>query len=114
LKEVQNDQLSGQKTRDAIFELATYLIASARDCLEEPAIYGPLRMVVGVQKIIEMESLNSQLRDEFLKSHEETLGQEVLAVMSDREAFSNALDKLLLAFSDEMNDRLTQEKQDKT
>jgi hypothetical protein len=95
-----------RKTKDALFELATYLIASARDCLEEPAIYGPLRMVVGVQKIIELESSNPSLRDEFLKSYKERLEQEVLAVMSDREAFSKALDKLLLTFSDEIKSRL--------
>jgi hypothetical protein len=94
-----------EKTKDALFELATYLVGSARDCLEEPAIYGPLRMIVGVQKIIEIGRSEPSLRDEFLESKYEALGGEVLAVMSDRASFSNALDELLLAFADEMKKR---------
>ena len=64
---------------DALFELATYLIASARDCLEEPLIYGPLRMIVGVEKIIEMGGLDPSLRDEFLESKRGTIAKETLS-----------------------------------
>jgi hypothetical protein len=92
-------------TSEALFDLATYLIGSARDCLEEPLIYGPLRMIVGVQKIIEIAKLEPSLHDEFLESKLDPISKEVLAVMSDREAFSKALDDLLLAFSDEMKRR---------
>ena len=93
------------KKNDALFELATYLIASARDCLEEPLIYGPLRMIVGVEKIIEMGGLDPSLHDEFLESKRGSIAKETLAVMSDREAFSKTLDDILLAFSDEMRKR---------
>ena len=91
---------------DALFELATYLIASARDCLEEPLIYGPLRLIVGVEKIIEMGRLDPSLHDKFLESSHRTIAKETLAVMSDREAFSKSLDEILLSFSDEMRRRM--------
>ncbi len=94
-----------ENKNDALFELATYLIASARDCLEEPQIYGPLRMIVGVEKIIEMGKLDPSLRDEFLEAKRGTIAKETLAVMSDRKAFSRTLDEILLAFSDEMSRR---------
>jgi hypothetical protein len=94
-----------EKRNDALFELATYLIASARDCLEEPLIYGPLRMIVGVEKIIEMGKLDPSFRDEFLEAKRGTIAKETLAVMSDRKAFSKTLDEILLAFSDEMRKR---------
>jgi len=92
---------------DALFELAAYLIASARDCLEEPQIYGPLRLIVGVEKIIEMGKLDPTLYDEFLESKKETITKETLAVMSNREAFSKMLDDILLSFSEEMKRRAT-------
>jgi hypothetical protein len=31
---------------DPIFDHVLYLVASSRDCLDEPLIYGPLRMVM--------------------------------------------------------------------
>jgi hypothetical protein len=90
---------------DALFELATYLIASARDCLEEPLIYGPLRMIVGVEKIIEMGRLDPSLQDEFLEAKRGSIAKQTLSVMSDRKEFSRMLDEILLSFSDEMRRR---------
>jgi len=92
---------------DALFELAAYLIASARDCLEEPQIYGPLRLIGGVKKIIEMGKLDPSFYDEFLETKRESMTKETLAVMSDRQAFSKMLDDILLAFSEEMKRRTT-------
>jgi len=92
---------------DALFELAAYLIASARDCLEEPQIYGPLRLIGGVEKIIEMGKLDPSFYDEFLETKRESMTRETLAVMSDRQAFSKMLDDILLAFSEEMKRRTT-------
>ena len=77
---------------------ATYLIGSARDCLEEPLIYGPLRMIIGVEKIIEMGKNDSSLRDEFLEVHRDEIAKETLAVMSDREKFRKVLDDSPLGF----------------
>lgn len=100
------DGRSEKGREDALFDLAIYLIASARDCLEEPLIYGPLRMIIGVEKIIEMGKLDPSMRDRFLESKGETIARETLAVMSDREKFRKTLDDILLAFSDEAKKRL--------
>jgi hypothetical protein len=86
-------------------QLATYLVSSARDCLDEPPIYGPLRLLVGVSKLIELSRSVPQLKDEFLERMERRINEDVLKVMSDREAFQKALDDLLLEFSKELKKR---------
>jgi hypothetical protein len=91
--------------REALFSLATYLIGSARDCLEEPLIYGPLRMIVGVERLIEIGNLSPTLRDPFLASKKDSIGKETLSVMSDRDAFAKTLDGLLLEFMEELKRR---------
>lgn len=88
-----------------LFEVATYLVASARDCLDEPLAYGPLRLLEGVNRLIKVSKSNPSLRDEFLESMESKISEDVLKVMSDREAFKKALDDLLLDFTEQMKER---------
>jgi len=88
-----------------LFDLATYLVASARDCVDEPLIYGPLRMLEGVNKIMEVGEGDPRLRDGFLTRMQTRISADVLKVMSDREKFKRALDELLLEFADELRSR---------
>jgi len=88
-----------------IFDLATYLVASARDCVDEPLIYGPLRMLEGVNKIIMLGEGDPRFRDDFLSKMHSRVTTDVLKVMSDREEFKKALDDLLLEFAAESRRR---------
>ena len=88
-----------------LFELATYLVASARDCLEEPPVYGPLRLLEGANRIIRMGESNPELRDKFLSRIREGVSNDIMKVMSDRAEFEKALDALLLQFADELKRR---------
>lgn len=88
-----------------IFDLATYLVASARDCVDEPLIYGPLRMLEGVNKVIQMGEADPRFRDGFLSRRQTRVSTDILKVMSDREKFKAALDELLLEFADELRRR---------
>jgi len=88
-----------------IFDLATYLVAGARDCVDEPLIYGPLRMLEGVNRIIMMGESDPRHRDEFLSKMRSRVTTDVLKVMSDREEFKKALDDLLLEFATESKRR---------
>jgi hypothetical protein len=94
------------KRNDLILEFAAYLVSSARDCLDEPHIYGPLRLLVGVSKLIELSKKDPSFRDEFLERMEQKINEDVLKVMSDREAFKKALDDLLLEFAKELKARI--------
>jgi hypothetical protein len=92
-------------TRDeALFEHALYLVASARDCLDEPLVYGPFRMVEGVSRLIE------RIReDEFLNAAKEQIDREKYEVMGDRERFAAWLDDLLRGFAAEAKRRNLEE-----
>jgi len=84
-----------------VFDLATYLVASARDCVDEPLIYGPLRMLEGVNRIIVMGESDPRFRDDFLLKMRARVTTDILKVMSNREEFKKALDGLLLEFAAE-------------
>jgi uncharacterized protein DUF6092 len=88
------------------FELATYLVASARDCLEEPLVYGPLRMLVGVDEIVNSMERGLEPRDEFLIKMRKRIWDNVITVMNDREAFAQALDSILAQFAEEFKSRV--------
>jgi heme-degrading monooxygenase HmoA len=93
--------MSAPAREDAVFELALYLVASARDCLDEPLVYGPFRMIEGVSRLI--ERLGGE--DEFLRSSKDTIDREKYNVMAAREAFAAWLDELLRGFSAEAKRR---------
>ena len=85
---------------EPLFEHALYLVASARDCLDEPLIYGPFRMIEGVSRLIE-----SFPEDEFLRAQKDVIDREKYEVMGDRERFAAWLDEILRQFAAESRRR---------
>jgi uncharacterized protein DUF6092 len=85
---------------EPFFDHVLYLVASARDCLDEPLIYGPLRLVEGVSRVIE-----ALPDDEFLQEQKRVIDSEKWAVMGDREQFAAWLDELLRQFAAEAKRR---------
>ena len=85
---------------DALFEHAVYLVASARDCLDEPLIYGPFRMIEGVSRLIDAFP-----EDEFLARQKEMIDREKYEVMGDRDRFASWLDEILRQFAAESKRR---------
>ncbi len=82
------------------FRLATFLVTAARDVVDEPAIYGPFRMVDAVDRLIA-----NVFEDDFLREIEPELEREKQKVMSDREAFVAWLDDLAARFAAEAKRR---------
>jgi Family of unknown function (DUF6092) len=85
---------------DRLFDHVVYLVASARDCLDEPIVYGPLRLVEGVSRVIE-----ALPDDGFLQEQKRVIDSEKWEVMGDRERFAAWLDELLRAFAAEAKRR---------
>jgi hypothetical protein len=85
---------------DPLFDHALYLVASARDCLDEPLIYGPLRMIEGVSRLVE-----ALPDDEFLQGRKQVIDHEKYEVMADRDRFATWLDELLAQFAAESKRR---------
>ena len=79
------------------FQMALYLVASARDCLDEPLVYGPFRMIEGVSRLLS----DRAPADAFLTEMNAQIDQQKYNVMADREAFGRWLDELLARFAAE-------------
>jgi Family of unknown function (DUF6092) len=79
---------------DAAFRLATFLVTAARDVVDEPAIYGPFRMIDAVDRL-----MAGQFDDDFLREIHPRLARDKYKVMSDREGFVAALDEIAEAFA---------------
>jgi Family of unknown function (DUF6092) len=80
--------------QDAAFRLATFLVTAARDVIDEPAIYGPFRMLDAVDRL-----MVEQFGDDFLREIQPRLAEDKYKVMSDRDAFVAALDGLAEVFA---------------
>ncbi|MGH9105530.1 MAG: DUF6092 family protein [Acidimicrobiales bacterium] len=87
-------------TDDAAFRLATFLVTAARDVVDEPAIYGPFRMVDAVDRLVA-----GVFEDEFLSALKPELERGKQQVMSDRDAFVAWLDDLAGRFAAEAKRR---------
>jgi hypothetical protein len=86
------------------FRLATFLVTAARDVVDEPAIYGPFRMVDAVDRLVA-----GVFEDDFLTELKPELEREKQKVMSDRDAFVAWLDDLAARFAAEAKRRNLQE-----
>jgi hypothetical protein len=82
------------------FRLATFLVTAARDVIDEPAIYGPFRMIDAVDRLI-ARSFN----DDFLREIQPELEREKQKVMSDRQGFVAWLDDLAARLATEAKRR---------
>ncbi len=84
-------------TEDEAIELLALLITSARIQLEEPAHYGPLRLLTATERlsgmIVERASDSSR---EFLQGNIDTI-PDMHMTMADREAYRARLDELCRA-----------------
>ncbi len=87
-------------TDPAAFRLATFLVTAARDVVDEPAIYGPFRMIDAVDRL-----MAGAFDDDFLTEIKPELEREKQKVMSDRDAFVGWLDELAARFAAEAKRR---------
>jgi hypothetical protein len=74
------------------------MTSSARGCVDEPIIYGPLRLIESIEKIITIIG-EQGISDDFLLAEREKIENNKLVVMEDEEAFVELLDELVLDFT---------------
>jgi hypothetical protein len=91
-------------TDPAAFRLATFLVTAARDVIDEPAIYGPFRMIDAVDRL-----MADAFDDDFLRAIQPELERGKQQVMTDRDAFVAWLDSLAARFAAEARRRNTSE-----
>ena len=89
-----------------LFELATFLATSARGCVDEPPLYGPLRLIDGISRLAELPKYASCLsRDSFLEEVKKKIDENRGLVMYDQERFVRFLDGLVIDFAQEVKRR---------
>lgn len=83
------------ETGQRLGQLLCYMAASARGLLDEPAAYGPFRLIDAVSRLIEILETEGPA-DEHLKSIRVLIEDSKYLVMSDMHAFTKMLDQAVV------------------
>ena len=89
-----------------LFQLATYMAASARGCLEEPQSYGTFRLIDALGRVLKMQDyLPEAERDPFLEKIREDVERNKFLMLTDPKAFEQFIDDLILELTKEAKKR---------
>ena len=81
---------------EVLLELIAFLAASARNCLHEPPLYGPLRLADAISRLIKLApKIPGYTEDPALKELAEFIDRGKVTVMRNREEFAKFLDQLV-------------------
>lgn len=103
--------MKSTKGEEYLFGLACFLATSARGCVDEPPLYGPLRLIDGLSRLVDLPKHASCLSsDPFLEKVREQIEKNKTLVMYDQEKFINFLDNLVVEFAKEIKRRARKSK----
>ncbi|MEM2910141.1 MAG: DUF6092 family protein [Nitrososphaerota archaeon] len=83
---------------DEHFKLLTFLIVSARGCVDEPQLYGPLRLIDAAERLIDLMDKMGKVNDR-LREIRETIRERKFSVIREEAEFLKLLDDLVLKVS---------------
>ncbi len=87
----------GSSTMDRnIIDFIAYMLTSARGLIDEPAIYGPFRLLDGVSRLCETMIEHHHDDEEFLRNLKGKIDEKKFSVMTDRETFISMMDEVVL------------------
>ena len=87
---------------DRLFELVLYLISSARLTLDEPPIYGSLRLIEGASRLVETApDLGGIIGDDFITAARDSIEGNMLKMINDHEGYRAWLTEFLSEFAAE-------------
>lgn len=95
---------------DSYFELLSFLITSARGLVDEPQMYGPLRLLDAAVKLINIMEKEGRLTDELREIRQLILEKSDL-VIRDEKAFIEFLDELSLKLARIIKNNLSSSKE---
>ena len=78
---------------DKHFQLLSFLITSARGCLDEPEIYGPLRLLDGAYRLLEIIKEEGKMNED-LEELQKEIEECMDVLMYDEEEFIRRLDAI--------------------
>jgi len=79
--------------KDDHFKLLAFLITSARGCVDEPVLYGPLRLVDAAARLIEIMKKEGKATPEIMEL-QKLIEEKKDLVMYNEEEFIKFLDEL--------------------
>lgn len=89
-----------------LFELATYMAASARGCLEEPQSYGTFRLIDALGRVLKIQDyLPEAEKDRFLEKVREDIERNKFLKLTNPKAFEQFIDDLILELAKEAKKR---------
>ena len=84
---------SGSILNDKHFQLLSFLITSARGCIDEPFIYGPLRLLDGAYRLLSIMKDEGKV-DEDLEELQNDIEECIDILMYDEKEFVKMLNDL--------------------
>lgn len=91
---------------DYLFEIAVFLATSALNCIDEPHLYGPLRLLDALSKIADLPKYAPCLKeDPFLQRIKAIVDEKKFLVIYDAEEFKRALNEIVRMFAKELKKR---------
>ena len=91
---------------DFVFGLTVSLLTSARGCMDEPKVYGPLRLIEALSALTNIYDYDVLEKDEFLLGAKNEIDTKLVpAVMQSEEELKKMLDDLIRRFTVELKKR---------
>lgn len=82
------------------------MATSARNCIDEPPLYGPFRLLDALSKIADLPRYATCLKeDPFLQEIKALVDEKKFLVMYDVESFKKAVDEIVEMFAKELKKR---------
>ena len=77
-------------------ELIAYMLTSARNLMDEPALYGPFRLLDGVSRLCEILAESDHTDKEYLLKLKDKIDNGKFSVMTDVDSFVALMDEVVL------------------
>ena len=77
-------------------ELIAFMLTSARNLMDEPALYGPFRLLDGVSRLCDLLTESGHTDAEFLSKLKEKIDEGKYSVMTDVDSFTALMDEVVL------------------
>lgn len=78
-----------------IIKLFTYMITSARGCVDEPKIYGPFRLIDSISRLYIILKKNNLMESEEVSKIIEKIEEKKYSCMTDKKEFVTMLDDII-------------------
>lgn len=88
--------MKDEQFEDEMLDLLAYMLTSARGLIDEPAVYGPFRLLEGVSRVCGILIETDHRKAEALRGLKSKIDERKFLLMTDEPAFIELLDEAVL------------------